>query len=506
MTLEISEQPLTLNELRGVGITPVEVVINQTLWDRVALARKSVEKYLQTGQAAYGINTGFGKLATIGIEEAELYKLQTGLVRSHAVGVGPPLSKEVVRLAMLLKVKNLAQGYSGVRSELLQALCAFLNHDVIPVVPSKGSVGASGDLAPLAHIALTVFGEGEVFSGDDLISASEGLCRAGLEPLELAPKEGLSLVNGTEISTALAMSAYFKFERVFSAAVVAAAMSTDAMKCSSTPFDQKILSLKKHTGQQVVGTNLRKLLNESSIRESHVDCDRVQDPYSVRCIPQVLGACWDVGNHVASVLLNEFNSVSDNPLVFAEDENVLSGGNFHAESIAMAADFLALSLAEIGSIAERRIALLIDENMSDLPSFLTAESGLNSGFMMPQVTAAALVSENKSLAHPASVDSIPTSANQEDHVSMATYSARRLHNMLVNLSHIVAIELLAAAQGIEFHRPLKSSDPIEQVLFQIRQHSERVQQDRSLSCDIEKVAQAVLNGDFCEQASDLFLA
>ncbi|MCY3626494.1 MAG: histidine ammonia-lyase [Gammaproteobacteria bacterium] len=504
MLLEITQQPLKLNELRQVWSNPVSVRLDDSTWEKVAQARSSVEHYLQSGKVAYGINTGFGKLASVRISNSELQTLQKNLIRSHAVGVGNTLPIEVVRLAMVLKIRSLAQGFSGVSPQLIQILCDFLKCNVVPVVPSKGSVGASGDLAPLAHIAMTLIGEGEVFLSNQKTSAERGLSIVGIEPIELAPKEGISLTNGTEVSTALALSALFKLERIFGASLLASAMSTDAIKGSTTPFDEKVLVLKKHKGQQAIGRALRRLLIDSEIRKSHLDCDRVQDPYSIRCIPQVLGACLDVVEQATSVLTNEANSVSDNPIVFASDDNVLSSGNFHAESVAMVADQLAVAIAEIGSISERRIALLMDENLSRLPSFLTKESGLNSGFMMAQVTAAALVSENKGMAHPASVDSIPTSANQEDHVSMATYGARRLHDMLDVLAQIISIELLAAAQGIEFHRPLQSSERIEQAIAKIRIHSARLEEDRSLAQDIECIARNITDGEFCELFPDFF--
>lgn len=503
MLLEITQQPLSLNELRLVWSNPVSIRLDDSTWEKVALARESVERFLQSGNVAYGINTGFGKLASVRISDSELQTLQKRLIRSHAVGVGKTLPVEIVRLAMVLKIRSLAQGVSGVRPELIQVLCDFLKCNVVPVVPSKGSVGASGDLAPLAHIAMTLIGEGEVFLPNQKTSAERGLSSVGIEPIELAPKEGISLINGTEVSTALALSALFKLERIFGASLLASAMSTDAIKGSTTPFDESVLALKKHKGQKVIGRVLRQLLNNSEIRKSHVDCDRVQDPYSIRCVPQVLGACFDVMEHATKVLSNEANSVSDNPLVLSDDR-VLSGGNFHAESVAIVADQLAVAIAEIGSIAERRIALLMDANLSRLPSFLTKESGLNSGFMMAQVTAAALVSENKGMAHPASVDSIPTSANQEDHVSMATYGARRLHDMLEILAQIVSIELLSATQGIEFHRPLQSSARIEQTIAKIRRYSAALEEDRSLAQDIECFARNINGGEFCELVPEFF--
>ncbi len=399
---------------------------------------------------------------------------------------------------MILKIVALSRGYSGVRPQLIDALCSLVSHGIYPVVPSKGSVGASGDLAPLAHIAEVLIGDGAASCNGDIISGAEALNRVGLKPMALAPKEGLALLNGTQVSTAIALAALFLAEHVLCASIVAGAMSADAIKGSDTPFDERVHHVRGHAAQIEIGRLLRKLMEGSDIRASHVSCDRVQDPYSIRCQPQVVGACLGVLQHAAEVLQIEANAVTDNPLVFADTGAILSGGNFHAEPVALVADYVALSIAEIGSLSERRIALLIDSNFSKLPAFLVEDSGLNSGFMMAQVTAAALASENKSLAHPASVDSIPTSANQEDHVSMATFAARRLHDMLDNVSHIVSIELLAAAQGIEFHRPLKSSEPLESALKKIRAVSKNYSHDRSLSGDIETLAQRVSAGDFCD--------
>ena len=397
----------------------------------------------------------------------------------------------------------LAEGFSGVRLELVDALCALINNNIYPRIPARGSVGASGDLAPLAHMAGALIGIGEVRVNGDLVPAASALEQAGIEPVRLAPKEGLALLNGTQVSTALALAAVFRTENLLAGALMAGAMSSDAIRGSDTPFDRRIQSVRGHGGQIAVAGVLRDLMRGSEIRASHVECDRVQDPYSVRCQPQVMGACLDVLRHVCSVLETEANAVTDNPLVFADSRVVLSGGNFHAEPVALAADYLALAIAEIGALSERRIALLIDSHLSGLPPFLVKHEGLNSGFMMAQVTAAALASENKSHAHPASVDSLPTSANQEDHVSMATFAARRLHTMLDNVADIVAIELLAAAQGVEFHHPQKSSAAVEEVLAELRAISPSYEQDRSLSSDIRRVAATVDEGNYCGYASSV---
>jgi histidine ammonia-lyase len=404
---------------------------------------------------------------------------------------------------MLMKVIALAEGFSGVRLELVEKLCELINNNIFPRIPSRGSVGASGDLAPLAHMAGALIGIGEVRVQGNLVPAPIALKEAGIEPLRLAPKEGLALLNGTQVSTALGLAAVFRTENVLSAALMSGAMSSDAIKGSDTPFDRRIQSVRGHGGQIAVAAVLRDLMTGSDIRASHVGCDRVQDPYSIRCQPQVIGACLDVLRHVCSVLETEANAVTDNPLVFTDSRSILSGGNFHAEPVALAADYLALAIAEIGALSERRIALLIDSHLSGLPAFLVEHSGLNSGFMMAQVTAAALASENKSHAHPASVDSIPTSANQEDHVSMATFAARRLHTMLDNVEDIVAIELLAAAQGIDFHHPQKSSPAIEDVMTAIRELSPPFKEDRSLSADIRRIAVTIDAGEYCHYAASV---
>lgn len=497
MNLTIDNQLITLAELRAAWLNPVTVSLGNTASQRIAESRELIEEVVSGGERIYGVNTGFGQLAHVRVSSDELVHLQENLVRSHAVGVGEDLGDEIVRLIMLMKVIALAEGFSGVRIELVEALCALLNNNIYPRIPAKGSVGASGDLAPLAHMAGVLIGIGEARMNGVVVSAEVALREAGLEPLQLAPKEGLALLNGTQVSTALALAAVFRTENILAAALTAGAMSSDAIKGSDTPFDKRIQSVRGHGGQIAVAGVLRDLMSGSAIRASHVACDRVQDPYSIRCQPQVVGACLDVLRHVCGVLETEANAVTDNPLVFADSGAVLSGGNFHAEPVALAADYLALAIAEIGALSERRIALLIDSHLSGLPAFLVADGGLNSGFMMAQVTAAALASENKSLAHPASVDSLPTSANQEDHVSMATFAARRLHEMIGNVEYIVAIELLAAAQGIEFHRPEKTSQALEKVIARLREISPPYAEDRSLSADISSVAMLIAAGEYC---------
>ena len=462
----------------------------------IAASAAVVAQACENDAAVYGVNTGFGKLASTRIAHADLAVLQLKLLRSHAVGVGEPLNERVVRMVLLLKATSLARGYSGVRDCVIDGLLALYNHGILPVIPCQGSVGASGDLAPLAHLSLPLIGEGEVTYQGKRMAASQALALAGLEPVVLGAKEGLALINGTQVSCALALDGLFGTERVLEAAVIAGALTLDAARGSDAPFDARIHAVRGQLGQIDCAAAYRALTAGSAIRASHLENDdRVQDPYCLRCQPQVMGACLDQMRYAATILLREANAVTDNPLVFAEDHSLLSGGNFHAEPVALVADALAVAIAEIGAISERRIAMLVDTVSSRLPAFLAPDPGLNSGFMIVHVTAAALASENKSLAHPASVDSLPTSANQEDHVSMATFAARRLANMLHNTGYIVAIELLAAAQGIAFLRPLLSAPALEHVLAFIRTHSPEMMQDRSLAPDIEKIYQAVAQGE-----------
>jgi histidine ammonia-lyase len=489
---------LTLAQLRRLWEAPeTPKVLLDPSWRAAVRASAEVVRRATEGDApVYGVNTGFGKLASQRIAREDLALLQLKLLRSHAVGVGEPLPARVVRMVLLLKAASLARGYSGVREDVVEALLALHDRGIVPVVPAQGSVGASGDLAPLAHLSLALIGEGEVFLDGERMPAAEALQRAGVQPLQLGPKEGLALINGTQVSTALALDALLAADRLFEAAVIAGALTLDAARGSDAPFDPRIHALRGQPGQVDCAAAYRALLVGSAIRRSHLEQDdRVQDPYCLRCQPQVMGACLDQIRHVAQVLVREANAVTDNPLVFASDGALLSGGNFHAEPVALAADALAVALAEIGAISERRVAMLIDTVNSRLPPFLAAEPGLNSGFMIVHVTAAALASENKSLAHPASVDSLPTSANQEDHVSMATFAARRLQPMLANTARIVAIELLAAAQGIEFLRPLASAPALEAVLRLLRSVSPAMMADRSLARDIEAVHHLVTAGD-----------
>ncbi|MGV3494210.1 MAG: histidine ammonia-lyase [Ramlibacter sp.] len=499
MTTEsITPGELTLAQLRRLVDTPdLRVALDPSCRAAIRASAGMVRRAMEGDAPVYGVNTGFGKLATVRIAREDLAVLQLKLLRSHAVGVGEPLPQRVVRLVLLLKAASLARGFSGVREEVVDTLLAMHNRGVLPVIPSQGSVGASGDLAPLAHLCLPLIGEGEACYQGQHMPGSQAMERAGIRPLQLGPKEGLALINGTQVSTALALDALLAADKLFEAGVITGALTLDAARGSDAPFDPRIHAVRGQPGQVDCAAAYRALLVGSEIRRSHLDeDDRVQDPYCLRCQPQVMGACLDQMRHAAQVLVREANAVTDNPLVFAgQDEAMVSGGNFHAEPVALAADGLALAIAEIGAIAERRVAMLVDTVVSRLPPFLAPEPGLNSGFMIVHVTAAALASENKSLAHPASVDSLPTSANQEDHVSMATFAARRLQGMLRNTAHIVAIELLAAAQGIEFLRPLQSAPALERVLRLVRSVSPAMAADRSLARDIEAVHHLVAAGD-----------
>jgi histidine ammonia-lyase len=488
---------LALLELAQFARQSRPVSLDPACRARIDAGAQSVARIVARGAPVYGINTGFGKLAQTHIAPDQLALLQKNLVLSHSVGVGPLLADNVVRVAMLLKVASLAHGHSGVRQEVVDALLALLNAEVYPCIPSKGSVGASGDLAPLAHMSAVLMGMGEARHRGRTLAAVDALKIAGLAPVTLGPKEGLALLNGTQISTALALHGLFAIESVFAAGLVAGALSVDAAKGSDVPFDARIHALRGHHGQAAVASTFRDLLAGSAIRASHLTGDdKVQDPYSLRCQPQVMGACLDVMRAACATLLIEANGVTDNPLIFPETDESLSGGNFHAEPVAFAADQLALAIAEIGALSERRVALLIDSSLSGLPPFLTSASGVNSGFMIAHVTAAALASENKSLAHPASVDSLPTSANQEDHVSMATFAARRLGEMAQNSGTIVAIELLAASQGIDFHRPLKTSAALEEAHAMVRALAPHLDGDRFLATDIQAATPLVMEGAF----------
>jgi histidine ammonia-lyase len=507
MTTTLTLQPgqLSLADLRAIWRDGVPLQLAPSAYPAINTSSAAIRKIVERGAPAYGINTGFGKLAKTHIPDDQLEQLQKNLIMSHSVGSGELLADEVVRLVLAMKIGSLARGYSGIRASVIDTMIAVYNAGIMPCIPGKGSVGASGDLAPLSHMTLTLMGEGDARVDGRIVPAKEALAKAGIKPVTLAPKEGLALINGTQVSNALALNGLFLAQRMLEAATVAGALSVDAAKGSDAPFDPRVHAVRGQPGQIALAKIYRALLAGSEIRLSHlVNDERVQDPYSLRCQPQVMGACADLIANAARTLLIEANAVTDNPLVYAEDGDVISGGNFHAEPVAFAADTLALAIAEIGALSERRIALLIDATLSGLPPFLVASSGLNSGFMIAHVTAAALASENKSLAHPASVDSLPTSANQEDHVSMATFAGRRLHEMAHNTATIVGIEALAAAQGIDFHRPLATSPLLAQVHERVRQRVPSYDKDRLFAPDIEAAKQLVLRGELSASCHGLF--
>ena len=493
--LLIEPGQLSLDQLRAIRAGGVTLKLHDSAQAIIQRSAAVVQAAAAGDEPVYGVNTGFGKLASKRISKEELATLQRNLIRSHCVGVGAPLQPGVVRMMLAMKAASLARGYSGVREEVVQCLLDAFNAGLVPYVPAQGSVGASGDLAPLSHMTLALMGEGEMLVEGRRMPALAEMAKAGVKPLVLQAKEGLALINGTQTSTALALEGLLRFEIIFASALVTGSLSLDAARGSDGPFDARIHAVRGQPGQIETAEVYRQLLAGSEIRHSHeVGDDRVQDPYCLRCQPQVMGACLDQSRYVRDVLLREANAVTDNPLVFAGDDGsayMVSGGNFHAEPVALAADALACAIAEVGAIAERRIAMLIDASVSRLPPFLTGNAGLNSGFMIAHVTAAALASENKSLAHPASVDSLPTSANQEDHVSMATFGARRLGNMLDNTAHIIGIELLAAGQGIEFLRPLKSSAALEEVHALLRKTCPPMPTDHYLAPDIERATELV---------------
>ena len=484
---------LTLKDLRGLLDQPRPIALDPASHRAIDRSAAVVQAVIDRGETAYGINTGFGALARTHIKDDQLTELQRRLVLSHAAGTGDPLPNAIVRAVLILKINGLARGFSGIRRHVIEALVALLNAEVYPRIPAKGSVGASGDLAPLAHMSATLLGIGEVSHKGKVLSAVEGLKIAGLKPIDLAAKEGLALLNGTQVSTALAATGLFAADDLLRAGLIAGAMSTDAALGSDAPFDPRIHAVRGQLGQIDAAKALMALMEGSALRASHIDCDRVQDPYSLRCQPQVMGAALDQLRHAANIIARECNAVSDNPLVFADQGDIVSGGNFHAEPVALAADGIALAIAEIGAISERRTALLTDARMSNLPAFLSPDPGLNSGFMIAHVTAAALASENKLLSHPASVDSLPTSANQEDHVSMATHGARRLHDMADNTAAIVGIELLAAAQGIELRKPIATSPRLQKVLGLLRENTAFWDQDRLMAPEIEAAKRLVRN-------------
>ncbi|HCH39716.1 MAG TPA: histidine ammonia-lyase [Enterobacter sp.] len=493
--LTLTPGSLTLAQLRQIWQQPHQLTLDEAAHKAINDSVACVEAIVAEGRTAYGINTGFGLLAQTRIATHDLENLQRSLVLSHAAGVGEPLDDDMVRLMMVLKINSLARGFSGIRLSVIEALIAMVNAGVYPWIPAKGSVGASGDLAPLAHMSLTLLGEGKARYRGEWLPAATALQKAGLAPVTLAAKEGLALLNGTQASTAFALRGLFEAEDLFASAVVCGALTTEAVLGSRRPFDARIHEVRGQRGQIDAAALFRHVLTDTSaIADSHHNCDKVQDPYSLRCQPQVMGACLTQLRQAAEVLLVESNAVSDNPLVFAAESEVVSGGNFHAEPVAMAADNLALAIAEIGALSERRIALMMDKHMSQLPPFLVRNGGVNSGFMIAQVTAAALASENKALSHPHSVDSLPTSANQEDHVSMAPAAGRRLWEMTGNTRGVLAVEWLAAAQGCDLRDGLTSSPLLEQARHILREQVAHYDDDRFFAPDIDAAMDLLKKG------------
>ena len=493
--MKLNPEEVTLDDLRGLWLG-AEARLDDAAMQRIANSAAAVERIVASGDTVYGVNTGFGLLANTRIPDDRLAELQTNLILSHSAGLGEPLPRHVTRLMIILKLLGLGRGHSGVRSLVIDALQHLLDSDAMPLIPCQGSVGASGDLAPLAHLIAALMGYGRIDVARDVMSAGAALQKLGMQPLQLGPKEGLALINGTQASTAIALDALFHGERVFAAAIAAGALSVDALKGSAKPFDPRISALRGQPGQVRVAAAISNLLAGSEILTSHVACSRVQDPYSFRCQPQVMGAALDLLENAARTLTIEAAAVTDNPIVFADDDTAISGGNFHAQPVAFASDTITMALCEVGSISERRISVLVDPKMSGLPPFLTADSGVNSGLMIPQVTAAALVSENKSLAFPASVDSIPTSAGQEDHVSMAPIAARKATQVARNAAGVIAVELMAAAEGIDFHAPTKTSPKLQTVHGSVRALSAHFTADRYWADDMRALQDAVLAGAF----------
>lgn len=486
---DLTPEIVSLVAFASKGSHPV-VLANSSL-KKMEASRQFVFDVVKNGKPVYGINTGFGMLASKHIPKEDLSALQVNLIRSHCTGVGKPFSKEIVRAIMLLRANCLAVGHSGVNPEIVALLLDFLNHDITPVVPEKGSVGASGDLAPLSHVALALIGEGEVLYQDKIVRSDFAINQIGKKPAVLGPKDGLALINGTAVMAALGALAVVHAERLMKIADISCALTLDGVRGTVSAYHPNISMVKPHKGQVAVAANLRSLLNKSEISVSHPSDGKVQDPYSLRCVPQVHGACRQTLLHAREVIQTELNSVTDNPLIFVETKEIISGGNFHGEAIAMVMDYLAIGIAELCNIAERRIEKMMNPTFSDLPAFLTKNSGLNSGLMIAHVTAAALTSENKILCHPASVDSVPTSTDKEDHVSMGVTAGRKLHEILDNLKNVLSIELLCNTQAIEFLRPLKTSPALESVIAIIRRHVAPIGDDRIFYKDIEKISKII---------------
>jgi len=503
MTVMVDGESLTLEDVVKVARHNESVKLDDSVVSRIQSSRDVVETAIREERVVYGVNTGFGELAHVSINKEDLARLQVNLIRSHSAGVGLPFSREVVRGILLLRANALAKGFSGIRQEVIETLLEMLNNDVTPLVPQQGSVGSSGDLAPLAHMALVLIGEGDAYYGGKLIKGKDALQKAGIKPVVLQAKEGVALINGTQPMSAVGVLAVYDALRLIGDASIAASMSLEALRGTRVAADERIHSLRPHEGQSDVARALREILRDSEINQSHADCGKVQDAYSLRCIPQVLGASLDAIRYAYSVLETEINSATDNPLVFGDDGVVLSGGNFHGQPIALAMDFLGIAISEIANISERRINRLVNPHLSDLPAFLTTEGGLESGMMIAQYTAAALVSENKVLAHPASVDSIPTSGDQEDHVSMGTIAARKASNILENAQNVIAIEYMCACQGIDYLAPLKPSEPLQKAHSVIRKIVSKLEDDRPLTPDITKIQELVASGTIVSEVESI---
>jgi histidine ammonia-lyase len=501
--IKLDKNGLSLKQLRYIWQNPIHFELADEMMTGIKASRKTVEQIADSDETVYGVNTGFGLLANKKIARIDLDKLQRNLVISHATGVGNAIDTGTTRLIMTLKAVSLSQGFSGIHPNTIKLLIEMINHEIYPVIPEKGSVGASGDLAPLAHMSLVMLGLGKAVYKNKIVDAEFALYSAGLKTIKLGPKEGLALLNGTQVSTALALKGLFLTENCLTAAVLSGALSVDAAKGSLSPFDPRIHQARGQIGQIKLAKIYCQLLRDSEIVVSHEDCDRVQDPYCLRCQPQVMGAILDSVEYAASRLLIEANAATDNPLIFAKEGDVLSGGNFHAEPVGLVADFIGIGLADMANMSERRIAMLIDPHMSRLPAFLVPDSGVNSGFMIAHVTAAALASENKTLVHPASCDTIPTSANQEDHVSMATFAARKLADIAENTATIIGIEIMAACQSIDFHSHLKTSPSLYKVYQQVRQQVPFLDKDRLMTDDLHNLRNMVMNGELNKHLMEL---